>query len=74
MSLFSEYVQLFYSKYFEGEGLLIKNGFLVTYFSVPNRHARTIISSKVCRLSSIYVKRQTLPEINVHARLFSTLE
>jgi hypothetical protein len=25
MSLFGEYVQLFLSKYFEGEGLLIKN-------------------------------------------------
>ena len=39
------------------------------YFSVRNRRA-----CKVCLLSSIDVKRQTLPEINVHAHLFGTLE
>ena len=32
------------------------------------------ISGKVCLLSYIDVKRQTLPEINVHAHLFGTLE
>ena len=44
------------------------------YSSVPNRRACMFISGKVCLLSSIDVKRQTLPEINVHARLFGTLE
>ena len=29
---------------------------------------------KVCPLTSIEPKRQTLPEINVHARLLGTLE
>ena len=32
------------------------------------------VSSNVCLLISIEGKRQTLLEINVHARLFSTLE
>ena len=44
------------------------------YSSVPKRHACTFISGKVCLLSSIDVKRQTLLEINVHARLSRTLE
>ena len=44
------------------------------YSSVPNRRACMFISGKVCLLSSIDVKRQTLPEINVHARQFGTLE
>ena len=34
----------------------------------------SFISSKVCLLTSIEDKRQTLPEINMHARLFGTLE
>ena len=44
------------------------------YSSVPNRRACTFISNKVCLLSSIDVKRQTLLEINVHVCLFGTLE
>ena len=44
------------------------------YSSVPNRCACSFISGKVCLLSSIDAKRQTLPEINVQARLFGTLE
>ena len=41
------------------------------YSSVPNRRAYTFISGKVCLLTSIENKRQTLPEIN---GLFGTLE
>jgi hypothetical protein len=41
---------------------------------VPNKRVYTFISSKVCLLTLIEPKRQTLPEINVYARLFSTLE
>ena len=44
------------------------------YSSVLNRRACTFISGKVCLLTSIEDKRQTLPEINMHARLFGTLE
>ena len=44
------------------------------YTSVPNRRACMFISGKVGLLSCIDVKRQTLPEINVHAHLFGTLE
>ena len=44
------------------------------YSSVPNRHACTFISGKVCLLTLIEDKIQTLPEINVHARLIGTLE
>ena len=44
------------------------------YSNVPNRRSCMFISGKVCLLSSNNVKRQTLPEINVHARLFGTLE
>ena len=47
---------------------------LSQYSSVRNRHACTFISGKICLLSSIDVRRQTLPEKNVHARLFGTLE
>ena len=44
------------------------------YSNVPNKRACTFISGKVCLLTLIEPKRQTLPEINVHARLFGTLE
>ena len=44
--------------------------FAINYSSVPNRRACTFISGKVCLLSSIDVKRKTLPEINMHACLF----
>ena len=44
------------------------------YSNVPNKPAYTFISGKVCLLGSIKVRGQTLPEINVHARLFGTLE
>ncbi len=46
----------------------------IIYSRVRNRRACTFISGKVCLLSSINVKRQTWPEIKVHARLFGTLE
>ena len=39
---------------------------------MPNK--RVISGKVVCLLGSIKVRRQTLPEINVHARLFGTLE
>ena len=45
-----------------------------TYSNVPNKRACMFISGKVCPLPLIKHKRQTLPEINVHARLFGTLE
>ena len=41
---------------------------------MPNKRACTFISGKVCLLGSIKVRRQALPEINVLARLFGTLE
>ena len=41
---------------------------------VPNKGAYTFISGKVCLLGSIKVKRQTLPEKNVYARIFGTFE
>ena len=44
------------------------------YSNVPNKRAYTFISGKVCLLGSIKVRRQTLPEINVHVRLFGILE
>ena len=44
------------------------------YSILPNRHVYTFISGKVCPLASIKVKRQTLPEINIHVLLFGTLE
>ena len=46
----------------------------ITYSSLPNRCSRMFISCKVCLLTSIEDKRQTLPEIKVHACLFGTLE
>ena len=46
----------------------------IMYSNVPNKRACTFISGKVCLLGSIKVKRQTLPEINMHAHLFGTLE
>ena len=48
--------------------------YVSTYSNVPNKRACTFISGKVCLLGSIKVKRQTLPEINMYARLFGTLE
>ena len=42
--------------------------------NVPNERACTSISSKVCPLTSIEPVRQILTVINMHARLFSTLE
>ena len=47
---------------------------LFCYSNVPNKRACTFISGKVCLLGSIKVRGQNLPEINVHARLFGTLE
>jgi hypothetical protein len=52
---------------------------IVEYSNVPNKRTYTFISCKVCPLTSIEPKRQTLPEINVHAlcmhaRLFGKLE
>ena len=44
------------------------------YSSVPKRHACTFISGKVCLLSSIDVKRQSLQEINMREHLFGRLE
>ena len=44
------------------------------YSNVPNKRACTFISGKVCPLTLIEPKRQTLLEINMHARLFGTLE
>ena len=44
------------------------------YSNVPNKRLWTFISIKVCTLGSIKVERQTLTEINVHTRLFGTLE
>jgi hypothetical protein len=45
-----------------------------TYSNVPNKRTYTFISSKVCLLSSIKVKRLTLSEINMYTRLFGILE
>ena len=47
---------------------------LSMYSNMPNKRACMFISGKVCLLGSIEVRGQTLPEINVHARLFGTLE
>ena len=47
---------------------------ILMYSSVPNRSGCTFIAGKVCLLSSIDVRRQTLPGINVHARLLGTLK
>ena len=44
------------------------------YSNVPNKRARTFISGKVCLLTLIEPKRQTLPEINAQGLLFGTLE
>ena len=44
------------------------------YSYVPNKRACTFISGKVCLLTLIEPKRQTLPEINMHACLFGTLK
>ena len=44
------------------------------YSNMQNERPCTFISGKVCILGSIKVRIQTLPEINVHARLFGTLE
>ena len=44
------------------------------YSNVPNKPACTFISGKVCLQTLIELKRQFLPEINMHARLFGTLE
>ena len=41
---------------------------------MPIKRACTFISCKFCLLGSIKVRRQNLPEINMHARLFGTLE
>ena len=41
------------------------------YSNVPNKRACTFI---VCLRTLIEPKRQTLPEINLHARLFGILE
>ena len=46
----------------------------MTYSNVPNKRASTFITGNVCLLGSIKVRRQTLPEINVRACLFGTLE
>ena len=40
---------------------------------MPNKRACTFISGKVCILTLIEPKIQTLPEINVHARSFCIL-
>ena len=39
-----------------------------------NKRAYTLISGKVCHLTLIEPKRQTLPEINVYTRLFGSIE
>ena len=54
--------------------IAIANATTTAYSNVPNKRACTFISGKVCLLGSIKVRRQTLPDINVHARLFGTLE
>ena len=41
---------------------------------MPNNRLCTFISGKVCLLTLLEDKRQTLPEINIHERLFGTLE
>ena len=42
--------------------------------SVPNKRVCTFISGKLCLLTSIEDKRPTLLVMNVHTRLFGTLE
>jgi hypothetical protein len=54
--------------------IAIANATTTAYSNVPNKRACTFISGKNCPLPLIKHKRQTLPEINVHARLFGTLE
>jgi len=44
------------------------------YSRVPNRSPCAFISGKVCLLTLIEPKRQTLPEINAQGLLFGTLE
>jgi hypothetical protein len=80
-----ECIFLFFSKFFTCDpysitfnvlfgsfcnALELYNNLNSKYTSVPNRCACTFISGKVCILTSIEDKRQTLTEINVHARLF----
>ena len=47
------------------------SGFLLvcSYSYLFNRRAYTLIAGKVCLLTLIEAKRQTLPSIRVHARL-----
>ena len=47
---------------------------IFSYSNVQNKRACTFISGKVCPLTLIEPKRQTLLEINMHAHLFGTLE
>ena len=47
---------------------------LYMYSILPNRRVYTFISGKVCLLTSIKIKRPTLPEINVHTCLFGCIE
>jgi hypothetical protein len=54
--------------------IAIANATTTAYSNVPNKRACTFISGKVYLFVSIKVRRQSLPEINVHARLFGTLE
>jgi hypothetical protein len=42
--------------------------------SVPNKRVCTFFSGKLCLLTSIEDKRPTLLVMNVHTRLFGTLE
>ena len=46
----------------------------MAYSNVPNKSACTFISGKAYLVGSIEVRAQNLLEINVHARLFGTLE
>ena len=44
------------------------------YSRVPNRSPCAFISGKVCLLTLIEPKRQTLPEISVYTCLFGSIE
>ena len=52
--------------YFSTNYLQDTSSVKIAYSSVPNRRACTFISGKVCLLTSIEDKRQTLPEISMH--------
>ena len=51
----------------------MKIEYVCKYSYLSNRRACTLIAGKICLLTLIEAKRQTLPAISVHARLLDVL-